>query len=335
MVRIYDAPKDPVATSTRAAGPMRFLIAIIPEGKSAFFIKASDQPERLESLFEPLRQIAAGFKLGEDRKPDWELPNDWQVLPGSGITAAVIEAPAEGAPVRFLVTELSMPTAKEDLDGFLENNINRWRGQLGLSENTIAEQRPDLVEVAREDDSLPAYMLDMTGVSSSSQPPMGMGAASAPMPPMSKSKPPKDSPLKYSAPEGWNDQGPSGIRDASFSIGSEASKGEVTVVFAGGDRLPNVERWQGQLNPDGGADVNQASATRAVENATSVQSLKGIEGQLYLLLGPEGDNQPAMLVAILPSGRGESSLFVKLTGSAQLAQENRDKLIAFISSLEW
>ena len=164
---------------------------------------------------------------------------------------------------------------------------------------------------------------------------MGMGTASAPIPPAAKADPPKDSPLKYAAPEDWKDQGPSGMRVASFSIGSEVSKGEVTVIIAGGDRLSNVERWQGQLNPAVEADVNKASATQAIENATKIQSAKGIEGQLYSLLGPEGDDQPAMLAAILPSGQGESSLFVKLTGNAQLAQENRDKLIAFISSLEW
>ena len=67
IVRIYDAPKDPIAAPNLASEPMRFLIAIIPEGETAFFIKASDQPERLEFLSEPLRQIAAGFKIDEDR----------------------------------------------------------------------------------------------------------------------------------------------------------------------------------------------------------------------------------------------------------------------------
>ncbi len=335
MIRVYDAPKDPVATTNVASEPKRFLIAIIPEGESAFFLKASDQPERLKTLSEPLRQIAAGFKLGEDRKPVWQLPEEWRVLPGSGIAAAIIEAPAEGTPVRFVVTELPMPTAKEDLDGFLESNINRWRGQLGLPANTIAEQRPDLIEVARENDALPAYMLDMTGASSSSQSSMGMGTASVPVPATTKADTPKASPLKYVAPEGWQDQGASGMRVASFTIGSEVSKGEVTVIFAGGDRLSNVERWHGQLNPEGTADVNKASVTEAIKNATKIQSANGIEGQLYSLFGPQGDDQPAMLAAILPTGQGESSVFVKLTGNAQLAQENLDKLIAFISSLEW
>ena len=49
MVRVYDAPKDPVAATKTAAEPKRFLIAIIPEGESAFFIKASDKPDRLDS----------------------------------------------------------------------------------------------------------------------------------------------------------------------------------------------------------------------------------------------------------------------------------------------
>jgi hypothetical protein len=236
--------------------------------------------------------------------------------------------------VRFTVTELPMPPAKEELDSFLESNINRWRGQLGLSANTIAEQRPDLLEVAREGESRPAYVVDMTGASSG-QPPMGMGAASAPVPPRKQVKEPEESPVKYTVPEGWKDQGPSGMRIASFAIGDESTKGEVTVIIAGGDRLSNVERWQGQLNSAAEVEANKASASQAIESATKIQSAKGIEGQLYSLLGPEGDEQPAMLAAILPSGQGDSSVFVKLTGNAQLAEENREKLIAFISSLEW
>ncbi len=42
-----------------------------------------------------------------------------------------------------------------------------------------------------------------------------------------------------------------------------------------------------------------------------------------------------MLVAILPTGRGTESVFVKLTADRELAAEHRERLVAFISSLEW
>jgi hypothetical protein len=336
MVRVYDAPKElvssPPLASPKAAEPMRFLIAVIPEGQSAFFIKGADSPERLDSLSEPLRQIAAGFKLDEDKKPVWSLPEDWKVLPGNEIAMAFLEAPAEETPVRFSVTAL---TLNQSWDSYLEMNINRWRRQLGLPENSFAEQKPDLVEVKREKASLPAYLLDLSGVASSQSPRMGGGPPPNAPSPVQKTSPPRTPSVSYVTPDGWNDVGASGMREASFKISSEKSDGEVTVVFAGGDRLSNVERWQGQLNPEGAAEVNKASTAQAIENAIKVQSAKGIEGQLYTLLGPEGDAQTAMLAAILPAGQGDSSLFVKLTGSAELAEENRDKLIAFISSLEW
>ena len=340
MVRVYDVPKVPVVASNFESVPKRFVIAIIPDGDRAFFIKASDQPERLESFLESLRQIAADFKIGEDKKPVWKLPEGWQANPGTGIASAILEVSADGAPVQFTVTELPMPTSKEDLDSYLESNINRWRGQLGLPPNSIAEQRPKITEVPRGEGTWPAYLIDLQGISSTRLLPMRKGIETA------KSESPKkanltvESPLKYVSPVGWMDEGTTSMRAASFSLDGDKSKGEVTVVFASGDRLSNVERWQGQLNPSGEAEFIRISAAKVVENAITIKSASGIEGQLYSLLGPEGESQPAMLAAIFPmdprsTDERKSSVFVKLTASAKIAVENRDKLIAFIESLKW
>ncbi len=331
MVRVYDAPKDPMVASSQSSEPKRFLIAIVREGESAFFIKASDKPERLELLADSLRQIAAGFKLGEDQKPVWQVPEDWQVLPGNEIATAILEAPAEGAPVRFVVTQLPI---QQEWESYLEININRWRTQLGLPENRFAEQKPELIEVARENSDWPALLLDLTGTASTLPPRMGLTPPSAPSAPSEEKRSAKSA-INYITPEGWNDEGASGIRAASFSLDGDKAKGEVTVIFAGGDRLSNIERWQGQLSPSAEPSAIKEASSKAIENATPIHSAKGIEGQLFSLLGPDGDIQPAMLAAILPFGQGESSVFVKLTSDTITAKENRDKLIAFISSLEW
>ncbi len=332
LVRIYDVPKLSVIATKSVTQPKRFLIAIVPEENTAYFIKASDDPDRLDSLTDPLRQIAAGFKLDENQKPIWSVPDGWKVQPGNEIATAILEAPAEGTPVRFVVTAL---TFSQDWESYLEININRWRRQLGLPENSFAKQKPDLVEVARENATLPAYLLDLTGESSSQPPRMGGGPPANAPGSVQKTSPPQKPEVSYVAPDGWDDVGASGMREASFKIQKETSKGEVSVIFASGDRLSNVERWQGQLNPSSEASVNKEAATKAIDNATAIKSAKGVEGELYSLLGPEGESQPAMLAAILPMGQGEVSVFVKLTGDAQLAQENRDKLIQFISSLQW
>ncbi len=332
LVRIYDVPKAPVAVTKDTTQPKRFLIAIVPEGNTAYFIKASDDPDRLESLTDPLRQIAAGFKLDEDKKPIWSVPEEWKVLPGNEIATAILEAPTDSQPVRFVVTAL---TFSQDWESYLELNINRWRRQLGLPENSFAEQKADLVEVARDKAVLPAYLLDLLGESSAQPPRMGGGPPPIAPPSVEKTSPPRKAGVTYVAPEGWNDVGASGMREASFKIAKETSKGEVSVIFASGDRLSNVERWLGQLNPSSETSANKEAATKAIENATAIKSAKGVVGQLYSLLGPEGESQTAMLAAVLPMEQGEMSVFVKLTGSAQLAEENRDKLIQFISSLQW
>ncbi|MDZ4851465.1 MAG: hypothetical protein SGI77_19415 [Pirellulaceae bacterium] len=342
LVRVYEVPKVAVSTPQTVKVAKRFLIAIVPESDSAFFIKATDAPERLDSFSEPLRQIAADFKLNEAGKPEWKLPQDWVVQLGNAIAAAILEAPAEGEPVRFVVTQLPMPTDEKEREGYLSDNINLWRKQLGLAPNKFADQKSDLIEVARSEGSSPAYLLDLTGTSSSVPGMMGgssMGSNPPPTAPLTqsppKSAPPRKSAVQYVAPEGWTDVGASGMREASFTIGDESSKAEVTVIFASGDQLSNVERWHGQLNPSDEANVGKEAAIKAIEAATTVKAASDTEGKMFSLLGPEGDDQPAMLAAILPTGNDKSSVFIKFTGSAKLAGEHREKFIQFISSLQW
>jgi hypothetical protein len=228
-----------------------------------------------------------------------------------------------------VVTELPIT---QEWESYLEMNVNRWRTQLGLPTRSLEDQKADLVEVDRGDGSRPAYLLDLRGTMLSTAPKSRPVVSSASQSAGSAERP---FDLKYQTPDGWVDNGPSGMRLASFAIDGDEKVGVVTVIIAGGDRLSNVERWQAQLSPDAEPASNQAEAQKAIESALAVKSAKGIEGQLYSLYGPQGDEQPAMLAAILPSGKGESSVFVKLSGQAPIAEKNRDKLIAFISSLEW
>lgn len=342
LVRVYEVPKIADTAPQTEKIAKRFLIAIVPESDSAFFIKATDAPERLDSFSEPLRQIAANFKLSDAGKPEWKLPEDWVEQPGNAIATAILEAPAEGEPVRFVVTQLPMPTDEKEREGYLSDNINRWRKQLGLTPNKFAEQKSDLIEVARSEGSSPAYLLDLTGTSSSVPGAMGgssMGSNPPPMAPATqsppKSSPPRTSAVQYVAPEGWTDVGASGMREASFTIGDESSKAEVTVIFASGDHVSNVERWHGQLNPSDDANAIKEAAIKAIEAATTVKAANDTEGKMFSLLGPVGDDQPAMLAAILPMGNEQSSVFIKFTGSAKLAEEHREKFIQFISSLQW
>ncbi len=155
MVRVYDAPKDPIKTPpprmAQVQGPTRFLIAVVPVGDQVYFLKASDRPEKLDGLEPALKEIATAMKAGESGEIDWGLPEGWLKKPGTGpVVSAVLQSPVESGSVNFTVTQLSGPPNPDAWDNYLEVNINRWRGQLSLPPNTIAEQKPDLVKIDRE-----------------------------------------------------------------------------------------------------------------------------------------------------------------------------------------
>lgn len=64
----------------------------------------------------------------------WIVPRGWQEKPGSGFRYATFVIPGSGA----LTGDLSVTVLEGDAGGLL-SNVNRWRGQIGLTELTDAQ----------------------------------------------------------------------------------------------------------------------------------------------------------------------------------------------------
>jgi len=381
-IRVYEVPREETTSQLAKAnpgqgagmtnkmsrpipsGPRRFLIAVIPNKESVIFIKGSDTPERLDGLADSLTEIAKSIQFdGPSEKPTWIVPSDWSEAPSTdGIAMAKFKATAgpansveQVAGVDFTLSQLPKPLATSEWPDYFEQNINRWRGQLGLPATSLAQSKSTMTEVTRDGSELPAYLVDLrneatlpeSSNSFSDSPtqnptpsaPAEMTAPDTSTPDTSALK--TESKLKYTIPEGWKDEGARGMRAASFSFegkrdsDSESSKGEATVIFAGGDRLANVVRWQGQLASDKPQVEQQSAAEKAIAEATDLTAGGGQTGQLYRLVGSEDPSSPAMLAAIIPMENGVSSVFVKLTAPTWLADEQKSRLIGFTKSLSW
>jgi len=356
------------------SGPRRFLIAVIPNEKSVIFVKGSDTPERLDGFSESLTALAKSFRFdGSSETPTWTLPDGWtETPPTDGIAMAKLKATSvtSGSQfVDFTVSQLPKPAAVTDWPDYFEQNVNRWRRQLGLPQASLAQSQSEMTEVPREGSELPAYVIDLRNESSANDsttnapkpetsvnqtadaagavpqttPPTAISGNAIPgaMAPPDASTPRTESKLKYDLPEGWSDEGTRGMRAASFSFegkrdsDTEPTKGEVTVIFAGGDRLANVVRWQGQLSPDKSPSDQQAVAEKAISEAIEVSAAGGVIGQLYTLRGGDEPSSPSMLAAIIPMENGTSSVFVKLTAPTWLADQHQSRLVQFIESLKW
>ena len=255
--RHYRVPKpEALPVSTEPAGPpQRLLAAIFIQGDRTWFFKLTGSPEEVEKHqgeFEHFIQ-SVRFKKG-DPPITWTAPEGWQ---REGKTALRVETFRFGSkenPLELSVTPLGREA------GSLLDNVNRWRGQLGLKNIDEAE----LNKIVREldVDGVKAMLVDLTGIGSAK------GRMNAPFakahPPVrpreNREEAPAALPLTFRAPLDWKERAPrGGISLATYDITDGDRAAEITITRAGGNLADNVNRWRGQvgLNPVSEEQIRQ------------------------------------------------------------------------------
>jgi hypothetical protein len=135
--------------------------------------------------------------------------------------------------------------------------------------------------------------------------------------------------IRWTLPAGWK---PLHVQNemtyAAFMVADGLRPLTVSQLpAAGGDVLPNVNRWQGQLGlePSGEADLGKVASAMKVD---------GREAQFVDLTGPnpakDGGTQQRMLAAIVPAG--ERVWFFKLQGPAEKLPQYKDAFLGFVRS---
>jgi hypothetical protein len=127
--------------------------------------------------------------------------------------------------------------------------------------------------------------------------------------------------LEFKKPEGWTEAPPKAFSLATFVAGERDKRVEITVSSAGGDLLANVNRWRGQvaLPPWNKDDL--------AKGAAKIETL-GASGDYVQLVGPK---ETILGVAAVVGG---NQYFVKLKGSADLAQAEKANFESFVKSLQ-
>ncbi|MEM8666342.1 MAG: hypothetical protein AAGG48_02420 [Planctomycetota bacterium] len=324
----YTIPKD-MPEELRAERD-RMLAAIIPNDGESWFFKVIGPESAVEALRPDLRRFVETIQF-KDGKPVLEpLPAGWRKSGGEGgMRFATLDANVENKQLNISVTTLSH---QGDWDEWVEMNVNRWRGQLGLQDSNEKWASAVALDVAAAEGQ--AAWLDIVGSESESSgmsSPMFGGSGGA-NPPTTRSPPPAaepDSRLKFDRPEGWRDGRMSSMRMAAFNVGPEDSQAELTVIPAGGDLRGNVARWLGQIR---GEDVPDAVVDEAMEDAKNI-NVAGRPALRFLLTGEDASSGTAIDATIVPLEDGVS-LFVKMTGPAKTVSEQSDAVQSFLDSLE-
>ena len=286
----------------------------------------------------------------------WQAPADWNPEKAGQFLTAAYAIPGGG---RVTVSKLGGD------GGGLAANINRWRGQVGLSplpDNQVSgepvkipdsDQEMLLYNLAPEnlgegEDGILAAVLPLTSETwyfkfTASKEVLGKsggqfmdflrtiriaGAPATPSAPPSAPEGAKE--IQLTAPNGWTPSKGSAMRAASFGIaGLAGASADVSVVPLPGDSgsvLENVNRWRSQLQLAPIASEDDPALGKKSETPAGEIFISQMVSTEPVLDGKKA----AIGSAILK--RPGMTWFFKITGEANLVEANREKFEAFVRS---
>lgn len=137
--------------------------------------------------------------------------------------------------------------------------------------------------------------------------------------------------LAWTTPHGWTEVPPSEMRVASFKVaGASGKQADVSIVplggMGGGDSA-NVNRWRGQVGLQAAPDDELQKSAEDVEAG-------GQPAQLYDMAGQNSTGESIRIIAAIQHRDG-TSWFFKMTGDADLVEQQKATFISFLKSLSF
>ncbi|MEO8440312.1 MAG: hypothetical protein ABI540_08835 [Spartobacteria bacterium] len=136
--------------------------------------------------------------------------------------------------------------------------------------------------------------------------------------------------VHWTAPEGWQEQPPSGFRKGSYLVpGTDGMTADVSVISfpeAAGGLLANVNRWRGQLQLPPISDVVKAG--RPMEVAGRDMFFVDLVSEQPL---PKNQTKTRILGGVFPAGA--ETWFFKMIGPDELVESQRDTFQQFLQSV--
>jgi len=336
----------------------RILGAIIPDGGDVYFVKATDRASQLTEAEVSFRSLVEQFAIdATSGAPKLELPPQWTLKildnanAGIGLAEMIAEFnfQASAGSIRFTVSKYSRPSDPSAWEEYLLSQINRWRGQLEMPPITTPELKKELPTIPREGSAIPAILFDarVSGANSTSPNPSSSVAppvaSTAPLSkptsePAASTPPPSVSPsalkLVYEKPEHWELQPPRLYREATFKFTKDAKEAEVTIATAIDSPMQNAGMWIGQLMQSNDPAVIEPLATKAVDEAETLQ-VGARTGKLYTIQASDQPDARSLMVVALPLDATGRSMFIKLNCELRTMEQEKATFLGFVDSLRW
>ncbi|HQU41483.1 MAG TPA: hypothetical protein PK867_01670, partial [Pirellulales bacterium] len=245
-IRHYTVPKqadiDRLAGGDAKSGAadalvrQRMLAAVVLRPSQGWFFKVMGPEELINAQAEAFSAFLKSVHFHDDATPQWSLPVAWHEEPGNQFRYATLTI--DRVPLEVSVTTL--PRGEVDASEYVLNNVNRWRGQLGLESLSPDELQRETTQV--EIDGSAATLVDLVGEAKNDAM-MRAPFASRGSAPLASPGEDDAPPLKYYVPPDWREEPASGFRKASFRIADAGTSGDVSVTdldLSAGELLPKL-----------------------------------------------------------------------------------------------
>lgn len=323
VIRQYTLPKS----IAKAGQEETILGAIVPKSENAWFFKLKGEQAKVDPYKQDFRQLVNSLSFAEDGNPKWKLPEKWREEGGGQFAYANLLPPDAQAP-KVSVSPLQIVPAQLEEDKwrkYVVENVNRWRDQLNLPEQSWDEMSGGLEPIeALSAPKAPAYFVSLRGKPGKK----ADAKISLPKPGKASAKEPPN--IRFTLPsENWRELSEplNMLAIKSFEAdGPSGTKTQITITLASGDRVSNVERWNGQVQ---GAPDQTAKALESSEKFSVNES----PVEVVTLMGT-GPASKAIKAAIIEFD-DRSSLFVKLMGSSAAVESQHADFVKFVKSLTW
>ncbi|MEZ5944815.1 MAG: hypothetical protein R3C18_25795 [Planctomycetaceae bacterium] len=316
-------PREVKASTGNVGGPRP---ASGQGAEQAWFVKALGPIEQVASNIEPFVRLLGSLDFS-GAEPLIDLPSGWRKLPGDNFRFATLIYDRAEPPLEVSISTL--PYDATQRESFTLANLNRWRGQLGLetwdasSWREIGEATQELVSLDSGHHHLEVVRL--VGVAEG-EGAMMMAAVFLPIDNDAAAMAPapdNSTPFDYELPEGWEVASGSPIRVASFSCPGDAGPLDISVTRfpGGGDLLPNINRWRGQV---------MLSEITADELPTVMKPIEvsGVESYFAEIVGDD----VGILVAAVPDG--DAQWFFKAQGPVATIEAEGEHFQEFLRSIK-
>ncbi len=319
-VRHYTAPKPespppPADVAAPDRPKQRLLGAIVPHGDELWVFKVMGPEAAVKGHEGEFESFVDSVTFKDNAKsPDFKVPAGWKPSKGTQFSVAAFRLGDDDKAPELTVT----PSR-----GSVSENVNRWRGQVGLPPAGPDELKQTTKEKKVGGET--AVLVDLTGHGAggmAGRAPFA-GKAHPPIPPARAARPR----LTYTTPEGWREGNQTQFSLAAFRTGEGRDAADVTATaLAGpaGGLLGNVNRWRDQLGLARWDEGQLAKESSTLDVAGSPATYVDLSG---------GAGGKRIVGAVLP--RGGQTWFFKLTGPADEVGRQKPAFEAFVKSVRF